>query len=50
LGWARLNEIVRIPLIEYLAVALLALIITAGLRLAAWLRRRQLPEGERAAA
>jgi hypothetical protein len=46
LGWARLNEIVRIPLIEYLAVAVLALVITAGLRLAEWIQRRQVLEGE----
>jgi len=46
LGWARLNEIVRIPLIEYLAVAVLALVITAGLRLAEWIQRRQVLGGE----
>jgi hypothetical protein len=33
LGWGRLNEIVRIPLIEYAAVLLLAGLITLGLRL-----------------
>jgi len=49
-GWARLNEIVRIPVIEYLAVAVLALIITAGLRLAGWIRQRRLSEGEGAMA
>lgn len=38
-GWARLNEIVRIPLIEYLAVALLALIFAGGL----WVARRLTP-------
>lgn len=35
-GWAQLNEIIRIPLIEYLAVFLLAGIIAGGL----WLARR----------
>ncbi len=37
--WAGLNEIVRIPVIEYLAVALLALLIGGGL----WLYRRLRP-------
>jgi hypothetical protein len=49
-GWGRLNEIVRIPVIEYLAVAVLALIITAGLRLAGWVRQRRPSEGEGAVA
>jgi len=35
-GWANLNEIVRIPVIEYLAVLILALLIGGGL----WLFRR----------
>lgn len=35
-GWAQLNEIIRIPLIEYLAVFLLAGIIAFGL----WIARR----------
>jgi hypothetical protein len=35
-GWARLNEIIRIPLIEYLGVAVLALLIAGGL----WLARK----------
>jgi hypothetical protein len=35
-GWANLNEIVRIPVIEYLAVVVLALLIGGGL----WLARR----------
>jgi hypothetical protein len=35
-GWARLNEIIRIPIIEYLGVGLLALIFAAGL----WIARR----------
>ena len=37
--WAALNEIVRIPVIEYLAVAVLALLIGGGL----WLYRRLRP-------
>jgi hypothetical protein len=45
-GWARLNEIIRIPVIEYLAVAVLALVITAGLRFAGWVRQRRLSESE----
>ncbi len=36
LGWVRLNEIIRIPLIEYLGVGLLALIFAGGL----WLARK----------
>ena len=36
LGWTRLNEIVRIPLIEYLCVAVLALLFGAGL----WVARK----------
>lgn len=35
-GWGNLNEIVRIPLIEYLAVVVLALLIGGGL----WITRR----------
>jgi len=35
-GWGQLNEIIRIPLIEYLAAFLLAGIIVGGL----WLTRR----------
>jgi hypothetical protein len=35
-GWVQLNEIVRIPLIEYVAVFLLAWMIGGGL----WLARR----------
>ena len=35
-GWVQLNEIVRIPLIEYVAVFLLAWLIGGGL----WVRRR----------
>jgi len=32
LGWERINEVVRIPVIEYLAALLLAGLITLGLR------------------
>jgi hypothetical protein len=42
LGWARLNEIVRIPLIEYLAVLVMALLVGGGL----WIARRVKPAGE----
>ena len=35
-GWERLNEIIRIPLIEYLAVLVLAGLIGGGL----WVARR----------
>jgi len=38
-GWAQLNEIVRIPVIEYLAVFVLALIFGGGLWAAKKLRR-----------
>jgi hypothetical protein len=43
LGWARVNEIVRIPLIDYLAVLVLAGIIALGLRIARSLRRQPRP-------
>ncbi|HMK08662.1 MAG TPA: hypothetical protein VK449_06475 [Anaerolineales bacterium] len=36
LGWARINEIIRIPVIDYLAVLLLAGLIAGGL----WVARR----------
>jgi len=36
LGWSRLNEIIRIPVIDYLAVLLLAGLIAGGL----WIARR----------
>ncbi len=39
-GWAQLNEIVRIPLIEYLLVFILTALFAAGLWLARRLRRR----------
>lgn len=42
IGWARLNEIIRIPLIDYLAVFILAGLFGAGLWVARRLRR--LPE------
>jgi hypothetical protein len=35
-GWVQLNEIVRIPVIEYVAVFLLAWLIAGGL----WVGRR----------
>ncbi len=40
LGWARLNEIIRIPVIDYLAVLLLAGLVAGGLRVARWVRGR----------
>lgn len=40
-GWGKLNEIIRIPLIEYLAVLLLAWLIVGG----HWLWRRMKPAG-----
>lgn len=42
-GWANLNEIVRIPVIEYALVFLLALIIWLGMRLTAFIGRRLRP-------
>jgi hypothetical protein len=36
MGWARLNEIIRIPIIEYLLVFVLAWLIGGGL----WIARR----------
>lgn len=47
-GWVQLNEIIRIPVIEYLAVFLLAGLIGAGLRVAQLVRRPRLQEGEAA--
>lgn len=38
-GWGKLNEIVRIPLVDYLAVFLLAGLIWLGLQAARWLGR-----------
>jgi hypothetical protein len=40
LGWARLNEIIRIPVIDYLAVLLLAGLVAAGLWIARKVRGR----------
>lgn len=45
-GWGKLNEIIRIPLIDYLGVAVLALLIGGGL----WLARRRRPAKPAAAA
>ncbi len=45
LGWGRLNEVIRIPLIEYLLVFVLAGLITLGLRIARYFRERVEPEG-----
>jgi hypothetical protein len=42
-GWAKINEIVRIPVIEYLAVIVLALLIGGGLWVA---RKARGPKGE----
>jgi hypothetical protein len=39
IGWGRLNEIIRIPLIEYLAVFILALLFSLGL----WVARKLTP-------
>jgi len=39
IGWGKLNEIIRIPLIEYLAVFVLALLFSAGL----WAARKFYP-------
>jgi hypothetical protein len=46
LGWARLNEIIRIPFIEYLAVFILAGLFTAGLWVARKLRGPRLTSPE----
>ena len=44
-GWAQLNEIVRIPVIEYLAVIVLALILGGGLWVAKKVRRPKDEDG-----
>ncbi len=47
-GWGNLNEIVRIPVIEYALVFIIALLIWLGLRLVAgvtWATRRLRPTG-----
>jgi hypothetical protein len=41
-GWIQTNEIIRIPIIEYLAVFVIAGLITAAL----WLYRRTLGQGQ----
>lgn len=40
-GWDKLNEIIRIPIIDYLAVVVLALIFGAGLWVAGKIRERR---------
>ena len=40
-GWAYINEIIRIPAIDYLAVFLFALLIWGGMRLTATVQRRR---------
>ncbi|MEE2821720.1 MAG: hypothetical protein VYA53_01940 [Acidobacteriota bacterium] len=42
LGWSRLDEIVRIPVIDYLAVLVLAGLIGGGLWIVRWFQRRVL--------
>ncbi len=37
--WAALNEIIRIPIIDYLSVVILALLIGGGLALGGWIRQ-----------
>jgi len=49
-GWAQLNEIVRIPLIDYLAVFVLAGLFGGGLWIARRVRARRLPAQQGAAA
>ena len=49
-GWGKLNEIVRIPLIDYLAVFVLAALFGGGLWIARRVRARRLPEQQRAIA
>jgi len=48
LGWSRINEIVRIPIIDYLAVLVLAGLIGGGLWLARKFRRTPLTSMEEA--
>lgn len=45
-GWGQLNEIIRIPVIDYVLVFLLSWLIGGGLWLAGRWRRRQLIAGE----
>ena len=49
-GWASLNEIIRIPLIDYLAVLILAGLIGLGLWLARLIRNWRTPDSELASA
>ena len=49
-GWAQLNEIVRIPVIDYLAVVVLAGLFGAGLRVARRLKESRSQRNEAAAA
>ncbi len=49
-GWSYLNEIIRIPVIDYIAILVLAGLFWLGLRLAHLIRRRQSPEAEIASA
>ena len=44
LGFGRLNEIVRIPIIEYALVGVLSLLIWGGLALARAARRPRTPD------
>jgi hypothetical protein len=44
LGWSRVNEIVRIPVIDYLAVLVLAGLIGGGLWIVHRLQRPQKPQ------
>jgi hypothetical protein len=45
-GWEHLNEIIRIPLIDYVAVFVLAGIFWVGLKIAGWIRRPRLQTAE----
>lgn len=45
-GWSNLNEIVRIPIIDYLAVLVLAGLIGFGLWLAGFIRNRRTSDSE----
>ncbi len=42
-GWAMLNEIVRIPAIDYLGVFIMAILIWAGMRVGGWATNRLRP-------
>ena len=45
-GWASLNEIIRIPIIDYVAVLILAGLIGLGLWLARLIRNWRTPDSE----